>query len=1101
MAHKIIILHLQPIILLKDNLKLNPMKNKLLQIQIIFVLLICGTSIGQNVSISGTVNDLNGDPLPGASVVIEGTSKGVVTDFDGNYSIEIESSELKSNGGPYVYMIASYVGFANSRIEIGNKTVINFKLSEDAESLDEVVVTALGITREKRSLGYATEQVKAEKLGLSAESNVVNLLSGQAAGVQVTGSNNIGGSSSVVIRGVSSLGGNNQPLFVIDGTPMINNNINSLNTQQGTRGRDYGNGISDINSDDIETITVLRGANASALYGSRAANGVVLITTKKGRATTKGLGVSVTNSLEIGQVFDLPNYQNKYGGGATQKFSDYNGELIPDYTTDESWGPMLDGTLVRQYYSWFKDDPDYGKKTPWVAHPNNVKDFYQSAMNKKTSVSVSGRGETSQFRLSYTNLDQEGVVPNSSLSRNSISVSASDEISDKLTAGANFSYINTYTKGRPSFGSSGNGSEEGSGLDSPVRGMDQWFQRQVDLNRAKDYQTKYASNKSWNISSPTNLDAKFWDNPYFTLYNNYTEDWKNRVFGNVFAKYQITKNLSAEVNARTDFYTLRAEARIVKGSQGNLFNGGEYQESMRKFQENNYDALLRYEKDISESLSLTINAGANRRDFSSHKNGGITIGGLSVPTLFSLESSVDRPIIEDTTFKKRVNSVYSSVSLGYKDLLYLDGSYRSDWSSTLPSENNSYQYPSFNGSFIFSELIDSGLLNYGKLRAGWSKVGNDTDPYSLVGAFSAGVGYGNLPLYSVPNTLNNSNLKPEETYSKEIGVDLKILNNIDLGLTYYDSYTTNQIITLPVSSTSGYSSFIINAGRLSNSGVEATLGASPIRSQDGFNWDFSTNFAKNTSKVEELYKDELGNEINSVVINNNSSSVFITAEVGKPYGTFVVDGFERNEKGERLVDANGKYIRERGIKKGSYLPDWTGGFYNTFSYKGFSLSANIAVQKGGLIFSYTNRVGTRSGQFENTTGLNDKGNPVRNPVAEGGGVLAQGVDINGNPNTVYQDAKSYFKNLDDFYENFLYDASFIKLRDITLSYKLPRKWLDRTPLDNIAISIYGRNIATLHKNTPNIDPEVTYGSGNIQGIENSTTPATRYFGMNLNVKF
>ncbi len=1060
-----------------------------------------GSLFSQSVTISGTVKDSIGNTLPGASVIIDGTSKGTTTDFDGKYTIEIESSNLKSKGGTYAFLVASYVGYASSRKEIGDKTSINFTLNEDLNALDEIVLTALGISREKKSLGYATEEVKGDKLGLSAESNVVNLLSGQAAGVQVTGSSNIGGSSSVIIRGISSLGGNNQPLFVIDGTPMINNNMNSTRTQEGSRGRDYGNGIGDINPEDIASITVLKGANASALYGSRAANGVVLITTKKGGSNKKGIGISISNSLEIGKVFDLPKFQNEYGGGATQNFGDYNGELIPDYNTDESWGPKLDGTLVRQYYSWFKDDPDYGKKTPWIAHPNNVLDFYNTAINKKLNVALAGSGEKGQFRVSYTNLNQEGVVPNSFMKRNTINASTTYNISDRLEAGANVTYTNTYTKGRPAFGSSGSGMEEGSGTDSPVRGIVQWFQRQVDLDRDKDYQTQYATSKSWNITSPTNLNAKFWDNPYFTIYNNYTEDWKNRVFGNVFAKYKILDNLTFEVNARTDFYTFRSEARIVKGSQGNLFNGGEYQEFLREFQENNFDGLLRYQTDLSESISLIVNAGGNRRDFRSHKNGGITIGGLSVPTLYSLESSIDRPIIEDTSSRKRVNSLYSSISLSYKGMLYLDGSYRSDWSSTLPAKNNSYQYPSLSGSFVFSELMHSDILTFGKLRAGWSKVGNDTDPYNLVSAFSQDVAYGSFPVYSVPDRLNNSNLLPEETYSKEIGFDLKLIKNIDVAFTYYNSYTTNQIITLPVSSTSAYSSLIINAGRLSNRGIEANLGASIIRNPTGFNWDISANFAKNVSKVVSLYSDESGNDIQSVVINNRSSSVLVTAEVGQPYGTFVVDGFKRNEAGEKLVDNDGKFIRERGVKKGSYLPDWTGGFYNTFSYKGFSLTANVAIQQGGLIYSYTNAVGARTGQLVNTIGLNDKGNPLRDPVSQGGGIKANGVNANGQPNEIYQEAKTYFKNLNDFFEEYLYDASFVKLRDITLTYNMPSKWLDGTFIEGLALSLYGRNLATLHKNTPNIDPEVTYGSGNIQGIENSTTPSTRYFGLNVNVKF
>ncbi len=1071
------------------------MKTTIKVVPLIYTLIFLFTwsfSLSQTMEVSGTVSDAEGIPLPGVNISVKGGDVGTSTDFDGNYKINVKVGQIIN---------FSIVGFQDQEIKVEGQKEINVAM-EEGTSLDEVVITALGISREKKSLGYVAEEVKSESLGLSSESNIGNLLSGQAAGVQITGSSNIGGSSNVVIRGMSSLSGSNQPLFVVDGTPMINESINSESTQKGRRGRDYGSGISDLNPDDIEEMTILRGASASALYGSRAANGVILVTTKKGSKNDGRLGVSISTSLEVGKIYGLPKFQNEYGGGSSQEFAELNGELLPDYNTDESWGPRLDGTLVRQAYSWYPDDPDYGKTTPWVAHPNNVKDFYQTGINKKINVAVAGAGETSRYRLSYTNLEQKGVVPNSSLSSNTVNVSALKDITNKLSAGANVTYVHTYVKGRPPFGSSGDGQEEGSGVDSPVREFNQWFQRQVDLVRARDYHTAYASNKTWNITSPTDLNAKFWDNPYWSLYNNYTQDWKNRIFGNVFLKYKITDDFTAEINARTDWYTFRNRARIVKGSQGALFDGGEYQEGIREPRELNLEGLLTYKADLSDLFSINVNAGFNRRDFKRHENLGITIGGLASPTIFTLSSSIDRPIIEDRTYRKRVNSLFGSVSLGYKDILYLDGSYRADWSSTLPSNNNAYQYPAISGSFIFSELFKPDFLNFGKLRAGWSKVGNDTDPYQLISAYSPGISYGSFPINSVPDKLKNSNLKPEETYSSEVGIDLTFFNHsVDFGLTYYDANTTNQIMTLPVSGSSGYNSLVINAGKISNSGLEITLAVRPLNSIEDFDWEISANWAKNNSKVDRLYSDNQGNSIQSVVLNDRDSKAYVVAEVGEPFGTFVVDAYARNEKGERLVDENGKYIREKGVKKGSYLPDFIGGIQNTIKYKNLSLSANLAYQKGGLIFSYTNRVFNRTGLSAKTVGLNDKGNPMRDPVSEGGGLRAEGVDAQGNPNTVYQDAKSYFRNLYDIYEEYLYDASFIKLRDITLTYSLPSRWLKNTFLQSANISLYGRNLVTLHKNAPNIDPELSYGIGNIQAIEDSTTPSTRFVGMNINFKF
>lgn len=1058
----------------------------------LFFTLFWGLAFSQTKDVRGVVTDEEGLPLPAVNITVKGTNKGTATNFDGNYELSVEPGQTLS---------FSIVGFEDKEVKVGSEVVINVQM-QMGSALDEVVITALGISREKKSLGYVAEEVKAESLGLSTENNIGNLLSGQAAGVQITGNSNIGGSSNVVIRGMSSLSGSNQPLFVVDGTPMINESINSVSTQKGRRGRDYGNGIGDLNPDDIEEITILRGASASALYGSRAANGVVLITTKKGSKDSKGLGVSISTSMEVGKIYGLPKFQNEYGGGSSQEFTEYNGELLPDYNTDESWGPRLDGTLVRQAYSWFPDDPDYGKATPWVAHPNNVKNFYRTGINEKLNISVSSAAETGRYRISYTNLDQKGVVPNSSLMSNTVNISASKDITKKFSAGANVTYVHTYVKGRPPFGSSGDGQEEGSGVDSPIRSFNQWFQRQVDLDRARDYETVYASNKTWNITSPTNLDAKFWDNPYWSLYNNYTQDWKNRVFGNLFLKYEITDDLSFEINARTDWYTFRNRARIVKGSQGALFDGGEYQEGIREPRELNLDGLFNYSKNISNTISINANAGFNRRDFKRHENTGITIGGLAAPTIFTLSSSVDRPIITDRTYRKRVNSLFGSISLGYNDILYLDGSYRADWSSTLPSDNNAYQYPALSASFIFTELYKPGFLNFGKIRAGWSKVGNDTDPYQLLSTYSPGVSYGSFPINSVPQKLANAKLKPEETFSSEVGLDLTMFNRaVDFGFTYYKANTTNQIMTLPVSATSGYESLVINAGEIANDGIEMTLSVRPFQNVDDFDWEISANWAKNNSEVTKLYKDNEGTNIETVILNDRDAKAYVVAEVGQPYGTFVVDAYARNDKGERLVDDKGNYMREKGVKMGSYLPDFIGGVQNRIRYKNLSLSANLAYQKGGLIFSYTNRVFNRTGLSANTVGLNDKGNPMRDPVSEGGGLRADGVDINGNPNMIYQDAKTYFRNVYDIYEEYLYDASFIKLRDITLSYELPTSWFKNTFLQSASASIYGRNLLTLHKNAPNIDPELSHGIGNVQAIEDSSTPSTRFYGVNINLKF
>ncbi|WP_163323113.1 SusC/RagA family TonB-linked outer membrane protein [Draconibacterium mangrovi] len=1026
--------------------------------------------------VTGTVTSSEDNlPIPGVSVSVAGTTLGTVTDIDGVFNLKVPQDGKA--------LVASFVGMKTQTVELGEGSDYTIVMEPDLVGIDEVVVTALGISREKKSLGYSAQQLTGDEVGAVKDANIVNSLAGKVAGVQVTGSSGtVGSSSRIVIRGVNSISGNNQPLFIIDGTPIDNSNFNSTNTQVGGGGTDWGNTAADINPEDIESMTVLKGANAAALYGSRAANGVILITTKKG-TKRKGIGVSITSGLNVTTVAVLPEYQDEYGGGYKQTFDTYEGEPVVNYAADESWGPKMDGSLVRQWYSWYPDDPNYGKMTPFIAHPDNIKDFYETGITTNNNVALEGGGDNTLFRLSFTNFKQTGTLPVSELNRNTIAFNGSTKLTDKFTASASMNYVKTKNDGIPSQGYS---DVQGN----VVTSFNQWFQRQLDMDNLANYKTADGMDRTWNISSPTNLRPLYWENPYWVLNESPANLQRDRVYGNVSLKYDILSGLTVQGWARTDFYNDRRESRIASGSIPQDW----YQEEVRQMEDNNFEFLATYTKNIGSDFSIDANFGANKRVRKYYNNSSSTNGGLSVPNFFNVTASIDRPSITDYKSKKVVNSVYGSASFGYKSLAFVDVSLRNDWSSTLPDGDNSYLYPAITGTFLFSELIeDDSFLSLGKVRASWSQVGNDTDPYQLAVTYSSANNYGSYPAYAVPDKLKNASLKPETITTKEFGIELGFFENrLGLDVTYYDIASKDQILDLDVASTSGYSSTVVNAGLMTNKGWEVMLRARPIDQK--FSWDVVFNWAKNTNKVVELAEGLTNYSL-------GSWGPSINAKVGETYGTFVTDGFVYDDNGNKVVTEDGYYERATNITFGSYLPDWTGGVTNSFAYKGLSLSALVDFQKGGLLYSVSNRYGNYSGLFAETVGNNELGNPVRDAIDNGGGYLAEGVKADGTPNDTRISAVNYWKQFATRRERYLYDASFIKLREVKLTYALPNKLFANSFINGASFSLVGRNLAILHKNIPNVDPESAYGSGNIQGFENGQHPSTRTMGFSVNVKF
>ena len=1042
-----------------------------------FSFLLVGNVLAQERTVTGKITSAeDGSSLPGVNVVVKGTTNGAVTDLDGNYKLTVPEE-----GG---ILVISFIGLQSQEVNIGSRGVINISMESDVQQLGEVVVTALGISREKRSLGYAVQEISGDEVAAVKPSNIVDGLAGKIAGVQVTGSaGTVGGSSRIIIRGINSIGGNNQPLFVIDGTPMDNSSYNATYTQEGGGGVDYGNAIQDLNPDDIESMTVLKGASAAALYGSRAANGVIMITTKTGK-NRKGLGVAFTTGFTMNNAYILPEYQNEYGGGYKQTFDLYNGEPVVNYAADESWGPKMDGTPVRQWYSWYDDDADYGRMTPFNPNPDNVRNFYETGLTTNNSLAISGGNEDSRFRVSYTNFRESGTIPNTQLSRNNLSLNASTSVIKKIVVSTSVNFTNTDNQGIP-------GQGYGDNAGNVVTSFNQWFQRQLSFDKLRNYQTASGQDRTWNISSPTDLHPLYWENPYYVLYNSPASLNRQRVYGNVSVAYQILEGFSIQGWARTDFYTDRRQEQIASGSVPQDW----YTESVRQFRENNYEFLAQYNTNFGDNISFAVNFGANSRQNFYSNNGASTVGGLSVPDFFNINASVDRPNITDYKSQKTVNSVYGSASVGFFGMGFIDVSLRNDWSSSLPEDNNSYLYPSITGSFVFSELLNSSVISLGKFRASWSQVGNDTGPYRTGLSYSSQNNYGNFPAYAVPNTLNNPNLKPETITSREFGIEMAFLNNrVGFDATYYYVEAKDQILSLDVPATSGFTSTVVNAGLLTNEGFELQLSGTPFESvNNGFSWNITVNWARNVNEVVEL-----ASGITNYQIASWGPS--INAKEGAPYGTWITDGFVYYEDtDQRVVQSNGLYARATNQTYGSYLPDWTGGFINRFTYKGFNLSALIDFQKGGQLYSVTNRYGSYSGLLAATAGNNARGNPMRDAVADGGGTLSVGVLEDGTPNTNYVETESYWKTMRTRREYYLYDASFVKFRELKFGYVFPARFFANTPIERLELAFVGRNLALLKGNVPNVDPESAYGSGNIQGFENGQHPSTRSLGFSLNI--
>lgn len=1054
----------------------------------------------QTFRVAGKITNDKGEAIPFATVSEVGTTNATQADSTGTFAINV------SKGARLAVTAAGYQG-QTLRV---TGSQLNFTLQSGQTQMQEVVVTALGIRRSRNTLPYAAQQVESEEITKTRTDNFANSLSGKIAGLQIKANNNLGGSTNIILRGYKSITGNNQALIVVDGVPVNNSNFNSSSQQQGFAGYDYGNTGADLNPDDIESVNILKGAAASALYGSRAANGVILITTKKGR---RGLGINVNFGGSSGRMDKSTwiKYQHEYGAGYYDpdyyhysgtsspdrhfRYIDVNGdgvkELVVPTTEDASFGARFDPNLmVYQWDAFDPSSPNYGKPTPWVAAANDPTAFFENPWSTNASVFVNGGGDKATFKLGYTRNDDKGILPNSKLTKNLVNLEASFNITDKLTAtgSVNFSKID-------GLGRYGNGYDN----NNMATNFREWWEMNVDVLEQKAAYFRTHHNVTWNMAGPPgNTGPIYWDNPYYTRYESYESDTRNRFISYASLNYKPTDWLNFMGRISLDTYSGLQEER--QGFES--INIGGYTRYNNNYSELNYDLLANMDKDINSNLNFKALLGTNLRRDRFTSIFAATNGGLIIPGIYDLANS-SNPIVAPTEQDQEieVGGVFAGATLTYKEMLILDATARRDQSSTLPAGSNAYFYPSVSGGFVFSKLLPSATwLNFGKLRVNYAEVSSDAPFDYLFDSYTQPTPFNGIPLFSVNSTQKNPDLKPERTKSYEAGLEMSFLQNrIGLDLTYYKTNTVDQIIPVTISASTGYTTQIINAGNVENKGLETSLNLVPVKSRS-FTWNMNINWTKLKNKVVSL----TGGTQN-ILLGRFQGGVTLNAVVGQPFGVLKGSEFVYTN-GQKTVDDDGYYMVTQSTNNiiGNITPDWTGGINNRFTYKNLSLSFLVDVKHGGDVYSVDQWYGQGTGLTANTAGLNDLGNPKRDLPSNGGGVIFPGVTKDGKTNTIH----ALVTGLRGYgYNNFpnaglIYDAGYVKLREANISYSLPDKLISGIrEIKGIDVSLYGRNLWIIHKSLPDADPEEGPSSGNIQGVQVGSYPTYRIVGFNINVKF
>lgn len=1026
----------------------------------------------QRFALEGVVLDASDDsPLPSVNIVEVGTQNGTITDVDGSFSLTVAS--------PNASLTVSFVGYLTQTIEVNNQSEITIRLQEDVELLEEVVVTAFGIERQERALGYSVSEVSGENLRETRETNVANALAGKMPGVLVTKpATGPAGSSRVIIRGASSLGEDSQPLYVVDGVPIDNTTLGSAGMWGGTDG---GDGISSINADDIENISVLKGPSAAALYGSRAKNGVILITTKRAEVGT-GIGVEFSSNTTFENVLVNTDWQTTYGQGTRGAKPLTVDDALA--TADAAWGARLDGSDV---VSWD------GSMRPYAKQDDAVTSFYETGVTSTNNLALSTSSENATARFGFSHLTNDGISPNSGLERTSFSLRATANFGSKLSADAKLNFVREDVQNRPRLS------------DSPGNANYSVYQLAPNV----DVTTLECPPEEPNCAEPgTDVDGtelhrglfdnSFQQNPYWAAHQFTNSDEDRRLIGFASLSYQFNNWLSLSGRFGGDTYTTRrtsiepwGTAYIPQGSQ---------REQEFRLTEINTDFLLSATRPLTSSIGLNANLGGNimyreREDLTLEGSGGFNVPGLEVVTNQNTRS-------HNYDFnEKQINSLYGQAEFSYNDYLFVNLTARNDWSSTLPVDNNSYFYPSISSSFVFSDAFDMpSWLTFGKLRASWAEVGGDTDAYQLALTYNLSGSHLSQPRGGVAqNQIPLADLKPSSTVGVEAGFDVRFFDNrLGADFTLYSQTASDQILSTTISNASGFGSQVINAGEIKNSGFELLLTTTPYRKGD-VRWDLDFNFSQNTNEVVELIE----GQTSLVLAESRHRGNFVTADVDEAYGTIKgrkylrqnvpTDGSDCDATGPIVHDADGLPLATNDLcVLGNGSPDLIGGISNTVRYKNFTLRALVDMRFGGDLFSVTNSAAYGNGLHKNTL-----------QGREQGFIVGDGVNEDGATNTVQADPQDYFGRIGGgtIGEEFVYDASFIKLRELQLTYRIPSRFLRQTPIKLATFSIVGRNLWLIHSNIENVDPESIFN--NTQqgiGLEHSGVPQTRSLGFNLNVR-
>lgn len=1071
------------------------------------LLLSMGWVFAQQKTVTGRVVDAQNQPVPFASVKVKSSKAGVAADADGKFII-------KAQIGDILVITAAGTGAAPSEITVGADNSVIVTLQGSKNNLSEVVVTALGVTKSRNRVAYAAQTISGSDVSDNRSFDIAQSMSGKVAGVQISQSNTMGGSTNVILRGYKSITGDNQALFVIDGVPVNNNNSNSGSQQAGGGGYDYGSPISDLNPDDVASITILKSAAATALYGSRASNGVILVTTKRG---SNGLNVSLNLGVRKSYIdkSTFPTYQHQYGAGYGPYYDDgtgfapyfygYTGKqglgpLVPT-TEDASFGAAFDPTLM--VYQWDAVDPTspfYQTEKPWVAAKNGPITFFKNPVSTSQSILITNSYAEGSYKLGYTRDGETGILPNSSETKNILTFAATYNLLKNLTVGAEANYYDLPATGRYETGYSP------STGPNPMNNFRQWWEMNVDVQELKQAYQRTHLNTTWNWADPyTGGKPIYWDNLYFSRDQNYESDDRKRLIGNVNAKWDATSYLSFTGRVSLDQYSWMQENRTNIGS----VEVSGYSKFLEDFYERNVDLMANFHKNLGSSFNLSAMAGANLRHSEDQSTSASTNGGLALPGIWALSNSVASPVapVEGDAIRE-VNGVYGSASLSYNELITLDGTLRRDVSSTLPKGNNAYYYPAIAAGFVFSKLLpDAAWLSYGKLSANYAEVGADAPVYSVFDTYNILTPYNGNPVGSLSTTKNNPFLKPERTKSKEVNLELAFLQN-RLGLTasYYSSTTIDDILPVTVSAATGYSSEYENAGSMTNKGLELVLNGTPVKTRD-LQWDITLNWSANRNKVVKLFTDGSGEEAKDLQLASFPFGQTLNAPLGQPYGQLRGSDFIYTD-GKRTVDATSgtyKFTSDVNENIGSVQPKWIGGIRNSLRVKDFSLSFLVDFKHGGNVFSLDQDFGQYDGLYPITAGNNANGKAKRSDVANGGGVILPGVTPDGKANTIYiQDnaagAAYGFGAAPD--RNFVYDASYIKLREAILGYSLPRRLLAGTKsIKGVQLSLIGRNLWIIHKSLPMADPEAGTSFGNVTGFQSGVYPSTRDISVNLKVTF